>query len=222
MRRLVPIVILAVVAALPAGASTLTPWQTVSDSWTPATGSGSLNFSQFDTLGGTLTLLSIEWEFSTYVDGSADYANTGNQNATGCFYQFYDTTDVKDGLANSLGTYAPLYSSGLFTVNVGQTVNKGGDSSVEGDSGVWNTAPYIAYFSGNGIVTGFTFDATLYEVFAKPDYVTVTDYTNTTYIQGRIRYEYEESQDIPEPGTFALFGLGVLGFGAVIRRRCSA
>lgn len=62
----------------------------------------------------------------------------------------------------------------------------------------------------------------MYEIFGKPDYVTVTDYTNTTYIQGRIRYEYEENQDIPEPGTFALFGLGVLGFGAVIRRRCSA
>ncbi|NSW58230.1 MAG: PEP-CTERM sorting domain-containing protein [Armatimonadetes bacterium] len=219
MRLLLPIALLAVVAAFPAGASTLTPWQTVATSWAPATGTGSVGFNQFDTLGGTLTLLSIEWEFSTYVDGLADYKNNGTQNAIGCFYQFYDTTNVEDGLGNSLGSYVPTYTSGLFAVNVGATVSKGGDSSVEGASGVWNTAPYIAYFSGNGVVTGFSFDATLYEVFGKPDYVTVTDYTNTTYIQGRIRYEYEESQDIPEPGTIALFGLGLLGVGTVIRRR---
>ncbi len=218
--RLLPLVAVAVlaVAVMPAFAD-FSPVYTDWTSWTPATGTGTLSFPQFDDLGGSLTLLNVEWEFGTFVDGKADFTNTSNTSSATCFYIFYDTTDVDDGLGNYLGQYQPQYNSGNFNVAPGATVSKSGASPALGNSGVWNSAAHLAYFTGAGSVVGFDFDAVLYEIFGKPDYVNVTDYDNTTYVAGTIRYEYRRTGDIPEPGTLALVGLGLIGLVGVVRRR---
>ncbi|NSW55471.1 MAG: PEP-CTERM sorting domain-containing protein [Armatimonadetes bacterium] len=218
--RLLPLVAVAVlaVAVTPAFAD-FSPVYTDWTSWTPATGSGTLSFPQFDDLGGALTLQNVYWEFGTFVNGKADFHNNSEESSATCFYIFYDTTDVYDGLGNSLGQYLPQYNSGNFAVAPLASVTKSGTSTTEGDSGVWNSAAHLAYFTGAGNVVGFDFDAVLYEIFGKPDYVSVQDYDNTTYVAGTIQYEYRRTGDIPEPGTLALVGLGLIGLVGVVRRR---
>jgi len=198
-----------------------TGWQEPTDlTWFPQTGTGAVSFEKFGD-HPTATLIGVEWEYWTYVADGGTLTNT-NKTAQDVFYAFYDKVVVKDGLGATLASKYPNYSFGTVSVPAEDSWGGYAESTPVGANGTWTDAPRLAYFDGNGSANGFLFDATFVRQLTTPLPAGVTfDFSEgLTGVGARLRYEYEGS--IPEPGTLALVGFGLLGLAAVARRRRTA
>jgi len=184
-------------------------------------GSQTVNLSQFNDLGGTLTLTKVTLELNGVIQADVEAENDSliagsmGVNLVGVLDGIVNdgTTDLLHASAGVSGSHGPVsVTASTAPVKGGSDYHNFGTLSDSGsDSDVLTSG--LAYFIGAGTIPvdvsgngGFSVSG-------------VTDSTNWVSNFGasgtaKITYEYT-----PEPATMALFGLGALGL--VARRRRS-
>lgn len=191
-----------------------------------------LEFSQFDTLGGTRSLTGVTVELSfTLPAQTVDVTNnlSGAANVSGVFAEF-DTNVFSASVDTAQDLSNPNIVSGDFTVS---SENFSFTGVPAGDTVSYNTTPVSislsrnvdsslwAQYVGGGTITfdlekNFSATATASGGGAGS---TTTSLTLTTGgYSGTVTYDFETNNVIPEPGTFG--ALAVLGsFGLLVLRR---
>jgi hypothetical protein len=189
-------------------------------------------FTQFN--GGSTYILSrVDWDFAGAVSGSAGYENTDGQPqsiilslsttlswtgpAGGTFVSYADNNIVQFNIANPPGI--PAFDGTL---------------NYAGTSGATSTSASIPHTGTGFLVSGADFDAfkgtgTVTTVGASKgvELQSVPTPVNTVYSSNgtmtpRIKYTYSLNNSVPEPGTTALFLVGLAAMGVIRRRRQAA
>lgn len=234
MKTLTTLAISAALVATSSAATTIPETETFSGA-----GTTTLNFEQFDTLGGTRTLTAIEWDITyTKSEVSITYDNDGAGSFSGAVSQevVFDMSSTDVSLTNtSFGqiaqaitsttsdtlTYAAQDTDSTFVFNDdggpdNDTVVFVGDSKSELDQfvtvGAWASGNTGYLGSGNFDISGLTAIATAAEVTG--DNVRFSGVT--TSVEGTVTLTYHYTV-VPEPSSTALLGLG--GLALIMRRR---
>jgi hypothetical protein len=201
--------------------------------WTSGDGNiQTLTLGQFDDLGGTRILSSVELIFSGDINSTGDLTNTSDDSSTSIFtfdlvsyfsLKFIDETD-----ANLFNARAKLIPDESGTPPI--VIGSGESLTIEADDLKGDNSKVQTYTSGSEfnkfLGTGdIVFKATT-QTFT---YVASTggnfDQSLTTIggaVVGVI-YGYEMAAvTVPEPGALAIVGLALAGMGFSVRRRKSS
>jgi hypothetical protein len=227
MLTLGAITLAAFVVVSPALAVTYTAWQSDTlgptlDDWgtpTPST----MTFNQFDTLGGTLTLVEVDWALQGYVSGTSQAENTDPDHGHLLTLNLSTVVSLYDPSSVLLGSITPTANKTFNATLFDGKLDFGGTSGVtySGLSGTLFTsgalvsglAPYI----GLGTINYGASSKGASSASGSGNMVSAF----TTYGKaiGGVRYGYTQKNLIPEPGTGALMLAGLAGAVLLRRRR---
>jgi hypothetical protein len=176
---------------------------------------GSLAFPMFDSSLGTLTSVKLDLtgNFSTVIT----VTNIGTSSSTGTAKTEVAVT-VQDGGNNLLVPELDMFSSNFSFTNLpaGQSVTSGTIIKSGSSSDIYTLPAVLAEFTGPGTIVLPASTYTQTWIAYNGGNSNATQVTNAQ-LTGSVTYTYAP---VPEPSTFALFGIGAFGLlGYVWRKR---
>ena len=182
-------------------------------------------FNKFDTSLGSLQSILIT--LSGQVEGDASYENRSPSPATitlnlqaqisltrpggGNIAQVLPVANISEGSAGFDGSIDFAGPSGSSFTGLSASAN---------DSGTLVSPADIALFSAAFIGETITLELdAIANSFASGSGTLTTEFTTLAGATATIQYVYDNGIEIAEPGMLAMFGLGLIGLGAVHRRQ---
>jgi len=182
-----------------------------------------LVFNQHNSALGAL--LSVQVDLLGEVSGDVGVENTSTNSSSTATTELKANVFVQDPGGGTLVTVLPT-AQNVDNLTIFDTIIDFGGTSGKSYTGLYNSdTDTNTYTPGDGAVFSqfqgvgtITLNAFANATSAASGGGNLTSQFNTD-AAGEVTITYTYRSGIPEPGTFALFGLGILGIGAVIRRR---
>lgn len=206
-----------------AGAATITDtdqfdWKTTE--LHPINNPAVLSVDMFDTLGGTRILTGVEINFTGWLQSSGTLTNTSGttQSFTAIVEAYSFFADPSLAIINNFQLFpipATITSTSVVNLVTGATATMPYGIITRSQSQSFNSG--LSNFYGPGFVT---FDlSTLIAQTAVGAGGNITWAVNTdAKANVEIIYTYETSE-VPEPAALLLFGMGMLGFSGILRKK---
>lgn|GEM_PF-1760212 len=185
------------------------------------------DINRFDPSLGTLLSIQIEFEttitsnVSTTLIAASSPPVSAQATIFGSPFSFtrLDNPSIPGFGSNLLNPTITTFNSSTVSLNVGQTTNYGGPLVTNAAaSTTLSSAAQRTFFTEPGGPITFTTDASIVVSVNNTGSGTATfQNTITNNVSGFVRVTYFYS--LPEPGTFALFGMGAIGLVAIRRRK---
>ena len=206
------------ISTLRVEASTIGPLTTTTPiSFTLSDWTSSLTFQQFNPSFGTLQ--SVQINLSASMQTIITVTNDSETSSSSGTARTEVMVTVQDGgnnlTAPEIDFLSPLFS---YSLAPGAATTSGLLTTTATSSDTYALLAILSEFTGTGSIQlpALTFTQTL---LANTGGNTTSSQATDASLTGTVLYTYDESSPVPEPGTLALFGIGVLGLLAYGRAR---